>query len=321
MVSLGARLEKAGFSVRYASANPNKLLRLIGMMTAVMSSGRKADVVLIDTYSTLNFWYAVIISKLCRFRGIPYIPILHGGNLPERLTRNRSQSASLFDGAYMNVAPSGYIKNAFEERNFKRVQYVPNAIDISLYQPAYRPSVPIRILWVRSLSDIYNPIMALNTVKNLHECGYKAHLCMVGPDKNGMRQQLTELTELNDLDVKFTGKLPKEEWIGLASDYNIFINTSNFDNMPVSVIEAMALGFPVVSTNVGGMPFLVDHGKTGYLVEPDDSVKMAEYIIELSSHPDRFREMAQQAREKAEQFDWSEVLPEWLRILNDISST
>ena len=55
--------------------------------------------------------------------------------------------------------------------------------------------------------------------------------------------------------ITITGILRKAEWIELSKDYDVFINTTNVDNMPVSVIEAMALGMPIVSTNVGGIPF------------------------------------------------------------------
>ena len=68
--------------------------------------------------------------------------------------------------------------------------------------------------------------------------------------------------------MNFTGKLSKQEWRDLSKDYNVFINTTNFDNTPVSVIEAMALGIPVVSTNVGGLPFLITDKVDGVLVEP-----------------------------------------------------
>ena len=86
---------------------------------------------------------------------------------------------------------------------------------------------------------------------------FDATLAMIGPDVDGSLTKVKDLARKKNLDVNFTGKLSKPEWINYSKDFNVFINTTNFDNTPVSVIEAMALGLPVVSTNVGGMPFLI----------------------------------------------------------------
>ncbi len=86
--------------------------------------------------------------------------------------------------------------------------------------------------------------------------------------------------------------------------------------MPVSIIEAMALGFPIVSTNVGGMPNLVSIGKDGLLVEKNDVEGMTSQIIKLISNPKLASELSKNARLKAEQFDWEIVKKEWNEILN-----
>ena len=64
--------------------------------------------------------------------------------------------------------------------------------------------------------------------------------------------------------VLFKGKMSKKEWIEISKNYHIFLNTTNVDNLPVSVIEAMALGMIIVSTNAGGVPFLIDDKKMDF---------------------------------------------------------
>ena len=76
--------------------------------------------------------------------------------------------------------------------------------------------------------------------------------------KDGSMEACKEYAAEEKLPVKFTGKLEKNEWIKISADAGIFINTSNIDNTPVSLMEAMALGLPVVSTNVGGIPYLIE---------------------------------------------------------------
>ena len=97
--------------------------------------------------------------------------------------------------------------------------------------------------------------------------------------------------------------------------YNIFINTTNFDNTPVSVIEAMSLGLPVVSTNVGGIPFLLENNVNAILVEINDSKSMALAIKQLILYPNFRNEMVITARSKVEKFDWNYVKNEWFQIL------
>jgi len=101
-------------------------------------------------------------------------------------------------------------------------------------------------------------------------------LCMVGPDKDETLNKAKKLaTTLNIRNsITFTGVLKKEDWHKLSNNYDIFINTTNVDNMPVSIIEAMALGFPIVSTNVGGLPYLIDNKIDGLLVTPNNEKAM-----------------------------------------------
>ncbi len=82
--TLSLLLRQEGYDVEVTSTISNKSLRMLDMMRALLRSRKSIDSVLIDTYSTANFWYAVVIASLCRTFSIPYIPILHGGNLPER---------------------------------------------------------------------------------------------------------------------------------------------------------------------------------------------------------------------------------------------
>lgn len=313
---LGSLLSREGFVMFYASSKLNKVLRLLDMISKVIRFGPKVDKVLIDTYSTQNYYYAFIISQLCRLLKVDYLPILHGGNLPSRLKSNPRMSRMIFKNAEHNISPSAYLKNAFEEVGYKNVIHIPNTIEITNYPFTKRTFDEPRLLWLRSFSVIYNPQLALKVMDLLKKSHPGVQLCMVGPDSDGTLDDLKKMAENLNLDVKFTGKLSKQDWIKLSKDYNIFINTTNFDNMPVSVIEAMALGLPVVSTNVGGMPFLIESGKNGILVEPENAEEMAQAVLSLLYDGKTRHNTIECAREQAEQFDWKNVKKIWLKILN-----
>ena len=313
---LGPLLEQGGYEVRYTSDKTNKVLRLLDMLWTTLMFRKKTDLVLIDTYSTQNFYYAVLVSQLCRLLKLPYIPILHGGNLPNRLKSSPKLSRILFMNANVNVSPSLYLKECFEKAGYQNVVYIPNTISIAHYPQHNKTFDKPRLLWVRSFSEIYNPALAVKVLHELRHRGYDATLCMVGPDADGSLAEVKALAERLNLSVNFTGKLTKTEWIAFSRDYNVFINTTNFDNMPVSVIEAMALGFPVVSTNVGGMPYLIDDGEDGLLVAPNDKMAMTDAICLLFEDVVRTEARVVRAREKVEGFDWKQIKSLWEEVLS-----
>ena len=117
--------------------------------------------------------------------------------------------------------------------------------------------------------------------------------------------------------ISFPGLLEKFDWIKLSQKYDIFINTTNVDNLPVSVIEAMALGFPVVSTNAGGLKFLHKNGYDALMGDKNDYDKMASNIKYILKDNNLARNLSKNARIKAEKYDWDNcVQHQWLDLLN-----
>ncbi|WP_296386761.1 glycosyltransferase family 4 protein, partial [Winogradskyella sp.] len=157
---------------------------------------------------------------------------------------------------------------------------------------------------------------AVLVLEKLLKMKYTARLTMVGPDVDGSLIQVKKLAKNKNLDVSFTGKLSKQEWIALSEECNVFINTTNYDNTPVSVIEAMALGLPVVSTDVGGLPYLIDDKEDGLLVPPQDVDSMVNAIIKLKSNEALRAGLINKARSKVEKFDWNCVKHKWEVLLS-----
>lgn len=314
--TLGALLKSEGYTMYYASSKLNKPFRLLDMMRTVIRLRKRVDYILIDTYSTTNFYYAVIISQLCRYLNLNYIPILHGGNLEIRLKQNPKLSPLVFNNAYKLVAPSNFLKIVFEAYGYNNISFIPNSIEIEHYNFKNRPITAIKLLWVRSFASLYNPELAILVLEALRKKKYNAELTMVGPDVDGSLNRLQALVKSKGLTVNFTGKLTKQDWLTRSETSNIFINTTNFDNTPVSVIEAMALGLPVVSTNVGGLPFLITDNVTGLLVLPEDVDAMVAAIIKLVADEHLRNNMVVNARSKVENFDWNAVKSKWNALLS-----
>ncbi|QNM86275.1 glycosyltransferase family 4 protein [Polaribacter pectinis] len=313
--NLSNQLSKENFNVIISSNKINKVIRLLDMCMSIIKNNNSLDYILIDTYSTTNFYYAFFTSQLSRLFKIKYIPILHGGNLPERIRKSSFLSKKIFENSYKNVAPSNYLKNAFEKEGYS-VEYIPNTINIKDYPYKKRKNSKPKLLWVRAFKNIYNPTLAIETLRSLKEAYSEAILCMVGPFSDDSYTETIHLVKKYNLEdsVEFTGVLPKEDWLKKAKDFDIFINTTNFDNTPISVIEAMALGLPVISTNVGGIPFLINDKVDGLLVDKNNEKQMSLAIMAILE--DNYSNLADNARKKVENFDWEIVKHKWLNILN-----
>ena len=313
--TLAAGFRDLEYQVSTYSNQRNQLLRLISMLWAVIKH-RHVDYLLIDTYSTLGFWYGYLSGILAQKLNLKYIPILHGGDLPKRLKSHPKACQQLFTNAYINIAPSAYLLHHFQEAGYNNLHYIPNSIELKNYPYRKREIISPKLLWVRSFAHIYNPILALKVLQQLLAFYPNAQLSMVGPSKDDSIEVCKAYAAKHQLPVTFTGCMPKAEWLEYAQDFDIFINTTNVDNTPVSVIEAMALGLPVVTTHVGGIPYLLEDQKEALLVPPDSVPAMTQAITSLLENPEKTKKLSTTGRKKVEAFDWEVVKEKWSGILN-----
>ncbi|MCW3106555.1 MAG: glycosyl transferase family 1 [Segetibacter sp.] len=308
--------KQEGYTVIPTSNKQNKALRLADMLFTI-AANRRNSVVLIATYSTSAFHFAWACTLICRLFHIPYIPCLHGGNLPQRIKESPKEATQVFENSYMNVAVSGYLQKSMTDNGWRSL-VIPNNINIDAYPDKQRTCCSPQILWVRSFHNIYNPALAIRILHTLLKTYPSATLTMVGPDKDGSLEQCKALAKDLDVEkqVKFTGLLPRDEWVKLSAGCDIFINTTKFDNLPVSVVEAMALGMIVISTDVGGVPYLIENGQNGLLVPPCDEIAFTEAIDRVLNDQELSQKLSIAARQKAEEFDWNNIKISWNRLFN-----
>jgi glycosyltransferase involved in cell wall biosynthesis len=312
---LSKKFRELGYEVVAVSTKKNKILRLCEMLWSIIGYKNSTDLVLIDTYSTSNFWYAVLAGRLSRLLKLPYIPILHGGNLTDRLERSPKHFFRLLQDSEKNIVPSLYLLEKLRLQGISKLHYIPNAIELEKYPFLLRKNLRPKIFWLRAFDEIYNPMMAIKVLEKLLEDYPEAELCMVGPDKDGRLQLCRDYAQTKNLPVSFPGRLSKPEWIALSKEYDIFLNTSNIDNTPVSLIEAMALGLPVVSTNAGGIPWLVEDQKEALLVEVGDVETGLNGIRMFLENQSLAQQISLNARKRVEAFDWERVKELWVGVL------
>jgi glycosyltransferase involved in cell wall biosynthesis len=106
----------------------------------------------------------------------------------------------------------------------------------------------------------------------------------------------------------------------VLSEGDIFLNTTNHESFGVSVMEAAACGLCIVSTNVGELSLLWQDGHDSLLVQPDDHEAMASAVRGILCEPKLAERLSRNARAKAEQFDWSKILPQWEALLQEVAA-
>ena len=308
-----------GYRIVSSSSKQNKILRLTDMVFTIITN-RKNSIVLIATYSGAAFYFANACALVCRVCKIAYIPCLHGGNLPDRIKQSPKLSSFYFGNSYTNVAVSGYLKHSMDANGWQCVE-IPNNIPIENYPYKHRHSISPTLFWVRSFHKSYNPQLAIKLLHRLRKKYPAATLKMIGPDKNdNSLEKCKKVVKELSLEkwVSFEGLLSQKEWIEQSANSDIFINTTNFDNLPVSVIEAMALGMVIISTNVGGVPYLLEDGKTGLMVPGNDQDAFVEAIDRVLSDPQCAASLSEAAHLKAQQFDWKNVKALWKSLFDRI---
>lgn len=312
--TLTALFQQEGYNVIRAGTKLNKRERLFEMLGAIRAN--KDALILIAVYSTSAFYFAWACAMLCRLLGVQYIPCLHGGNLPGRIAKNPGLCKQIFAHSRTNVVVSGYLQDSLNKKGWPSI-LIPNSINLQTYPFLLRSAVQPKLLWVRSFHSIYNPTLAIKLVHKLSTSYNNISLTMVGPDKDGSLEECKKLAaELGVAGrITYTGRLAVEEWVRLSASHDIFINTTNFDNLPVSVIEAMALGMPVVSTNVGGLKYLINDGVNGVLVNPGSEDEFAAAITKLLNDKAATKKLSESARKTAELFEVGHVMQLWNKLL------
>ena len=310
--AMAERLERRGFDLCLTSRVRSRAGRVIDILFTTWARRNKYDVAHVDVYSGAAFRWAEWVVALIRANRKPYVLTLRGGNLPAFARKHPRRVARLLADAAAVTAPSAYLAEAL--RAFKSdIRIIPNPISLEAYSYSERDSPRAKLVWLRAFHRIYDPRLAVEVLAKVAAGEKDAHLTMIGPDKDGslsaVRANAQQLGVLNN--VQFTGGVPKSAIPALLSAGDIFLNTATIDNAPVSVLEAMATGLIVISTSVGGIPYLIHDGREGLLVPPGDSEAMANAVRRVLYEPGLARRLSRGAHSRAQSFGWDAVLPQW----------
>lgn len=318
---LAARLSEAGWSVITASHKKARLPRLWDMLATVYRRRHEFAVAQIDVFSGPAFIWAEAVCGLLRRLAKPCVLTLHGGSLPDFARRHPARVRRLLASARVVTTPSRFLWEQMQPYR-RELRLLPNALDLARYPFRLRPQPEPLLVWLRAFDEIYNPTLGPEVLARVAQAYPSARLVMVGPDKGdgSLRRTRRTAAEHHVLDRLATpGVVPKSEVPAWLSRGDIFLNTTDVDNAPVSVIEAMACGLCVVSTNVGGLRYLLDPEHDALLVPPKDAEAMAAAVLRLLREPGLAERLSRNGRAKAGQCDWSVVLPQWEALLASVA--
>jgi glycosyltransferase involved in cell wall biosynthesis len=319
---LADRLEEIGWECRRASSLTFKPARLLDMVHSALLYMRQVSVVHIPLYSGYAFVWAAIGAELATLARTPLVMSLHGGNLPAFSKKWPRAVRHILGRATIVVAPSEYLRSALRPYR-KDIKLMPNPVELTHYEFRERKPLNPRLIWLRAFHRIYNPMLAPRVLALLRHQYPDAHLLMIGSDKGDGTLEDTKriAAELGVASqIEFHGVIPKKEVPVWLDKGDIFISTTNIDNTPVSVLEAMACGLPVVSTNVGGVPYLLEDGSDALLVPPEDPAAMVAAVVRLITDPALAHNIVIAGRRKVEGFDWAAMVVRWDGLLLEAAS-
>lgn len=307
-----------GYTVFSCSSKQNRILRLLDIIQTIVRTRKTTDILILEVYSGLSMVIADCVGFVSKCFHIPTVFVLHGGNLPAFARRHPRWVRRVLGRSDNLIAPSRFLAEEMRKIGF-RARVIPNVVDLERYTFRMRQQLRPRLIWMRAFHLIYNPHMAIRAFANVKKTFPKATLVMAGVDK-GLEFEIRQLVGdmgLTDA-VRFPGFLDENAKLKEFGNADIYLNTNRIDNMPVAVLEARAMGLPVVATEVGGLAYLVDNRENGMLVPDDNDGAMAEAVCTLLTDPDLAERISKNGRALAEHSSWNTVRECWERLFDEM---
>lgn len=249
---------------------------------------------------------AIWIAKL---RNTPVIVNYRGGEAESFLSRTTKLVRITMRQSSALIVPSGFLKAVFAHFDLPAT-IVPNIVDISRFNnPSPRRAARRHLIVARNLEPIYDNETAIRAFSVVHDQHPDATLTIAGSGPQA--QSLLELSETLGLSgaVFFAGRLDRDAMAQAYRKADIALNPSLVDNMPNSVLEALASGIPIVSTNVGGVPFVVISEQTALLVPAKSPEEMAKAILRLMDDSALSTKLIDNGLAEVQKYTWQQVWP------------
>lgn len=229
----------------------------------------------------------------------------HGGGGERFFDKHSKLVRHFLTQTNANIVLSGFLAKVFDKHQIP-YQIIPNIIDFDTSHYRERRAIEPNFICTRSHEELYNIPFILKAFHQVQKEIPKATLTLVGDgSQHSALMQMAKELELQN--VIFTGRVPNEEIYQYLERADVFVSASMVDNMPVSLLEAMNAGLLVISSNVGGVPYIVEDDRTGLLFESNDSLKLAEKMIWAVKNSQTANSITRQAYNEVNRYKWNNI--------------
>lgn len=292
------------------------IFRLVPYVASLWQAAAQADVMHVMANSGWSWHlFAAPAVWVAHWRGVPVVVNYRGGEAAGFLLHAGPLVRITMARASALIVPSGFLVDVFAKFAMT-AGIVPNIIDLS----RFRPREPVRdssaplLLVARNLEPLYDNRTAIRAFQQVLQAHPHARLAIAG--SGPQEQELRAFVDGIGLGaaVRFTGRLGRDAMAELYRTADIVLNPSLADNMPNSLLEAWASGVPVVTTNVGGIPYLAQDGVTATLVAAGDASAMAQACLALMADERLWQQRAKAGLSEAQRYTWPGVQPLLLEV-------
>ena len=277
------------------------------------------DVIHVFSASYLSFVLAptpaILVARLFDKR---IILNYRSGQAADHLRRWRRTAIPTIRMADVVAVPSGYLVDVLAQ--FEIVsRSIPNFVDTDRFSFRERSELRPVFLSNRNFEPLYNVECTLRAFAIIQQRRPDAKLIVAGDgSQRGELEGLAQSLELRN--VEFVGQVAPDQMNALYDAADVYLNSPNIDNMPGSVIEAFAAGLPVVTTDAGGIPYIVDDRNSGLMVRCGDHRAMAGVALELLEDRALWKRITTRAWEECVRYRWDAVKSEWLKLYQELAS-
>jgi glycosyltransferase involved in cell wall biosynthesis len=281
---------------------------------------RAHDVVHVFSAAYLSFLLssapAVLLARLC---GKRVVLNYRSGEAEDHLRRWGASAMPILRLADALVAPSGYLVDVFARFGL-RAQTIANVVDTGRFRFRERRRLRPVFLSNRHLEPLYNVACVLRAFASIQHRVPEARLLVAGDGSE--RARLERLAaELGLRHTYFYGRVTPDAMPELYDAADVYLNTPEIDNMPGSILEAFASGLPVVTSDAGGIPYIVTHEETGLLVPRGDHEAVAGAALRLLRDGALAARLTARARAECRKYQWSVVRGDWLELYHSLAAS
>ena len=253
-------------------------------------------------------WYLLPVPAIhiAHYYGVAVVVNYRGGLAESFLARAAKQVAYSLKRSDALVVPTEFLQKVFHQFGWLS-DIIPNILDERVFRPFEILNEKLVIVVTRNLEALYDNESAIRAFAIIKNSIPEAELvlCGEGPEKNRLQALTQELAI--DHSVQFAGRLNREQLLSTLKKARVVLNPSTADNSPNSLIEAMACGLPIVSTNAGGIPVLCRDQQEALLVNVADVHAMASAIMRVHADGTLRETLIANGLKRARVFYWSSV--------------